>query len=136
MSEGVFCNVAVHASDRALVSDRKKVASLNFPVCVRFLSYHLSVGLWVQPPRPRPPQPPHGLHFPAHLRYCWCACFSFPCCSSGWALYRIRMSVLFSTSLNAAVQRRSAFLRTPLLHCFCSLCGAAFFYYYYFGQLS
>lgn len=61
-------------------------------ICVRFLSYHLSARSWVQPPRPRLLLRPHRLHFPAHLRYCSCVCFSFPCCSSGWAFYRIRVS--------------------------------------------
>lgn len=69
----------------------RKAASPNFYICVRFLSYHWSAGFWVQPPQPQPRlrSPLHSLHFPAHLRYCCCACFSSPCCSSGWALYTI-----------------------------------------------
>lgn len=97
---GNLCNIAVH------VSDRKPASLLNFPpthACVRpsaSSTYHSTDGLWVQQPpppplpsRPRPLlHPRRGLHFPARPRCCWCACFSFPCRSSGWALYTIRTS--------------------------------------------
>lgn len=78
-------------TDRASPWQEGSITKLHY-ICVRFLSYHLSARSWVQPPRPRLLLRPHRLHFPAHLRYCSCVCFSFPCCSSGWAFYRIRVS--------------------------------------------
>lgn len=77
------------AGSSQLRAQEGSIASPNFYICVRFLSYHSSAGFWVQPPQPRLLSPLHSLHFPAHLRYCCCACFSFPCCSSGWAFYTI-----------------------------------------------
>ncbi len=123
-----ICNVAVHVchsrTDKTELPPGRKTASLNFYICVRFLSYHLSARFWVQPPRPRLLLRPHRLHFPAHLRYCWCVCFSFPCCSSGWAFYRIRVSLLFSTSISGCCQRCLTFLWTPFLQRVCSVFSA------------
>lgn len=91
---------------RAASSTNRKAASPNLYICVRFLSYHSSAGSWVQPPQPRLPSPLHSLHFPALRRYCCCACFSFPCCSSGWAFSVA--PVIFSTSLSGLCHRRLA----------------------------
>lgn len=96
------CNVAVHVwhgcrDETDLSTSKKSSITKLLYICVRFLSYRWSARLWAQLPptlRPRPRlllRRPRRLHFPAHHRCCSCVCFSFLCCSSGWAFYRIRV---------------------------------------------
>lgn len=90
----------------------REAASPNFSI--RPVPYHSSARSWAQPQPSRLLLRAHTLHFPAHLRCCWCVCFSCLCCSSGWAFYGIQVSVLFSTSIRVCCQRLT-FLWTPFL---------------------